>query len=694
MRALILLAVPLVAQESLQVSTSDLRGMAEAHLTRLAEKHWKERAARVAAIKTADEVAARQRYIRSTIIESLGGFPSEKTPLNAQVTGTIERSGYRIEKLIYESLPGFKVTANLFVPATGKPPYPAVLGVAGHSDTGKAQALYQTAWTAMALRGYVVLAYDPPGQGERSEYWDPVTQRSRIGIGTREHTMAGVQCLLTGTSIARYELWDGIRGVDYLLTRRDVDPKRIAVAGNSGGGTQSAYLAVVEPRLAAAAPSCYITAWERLWFAPGPQDAEQNFHGFLRDGLDFGDFLIAFAPKPLKVMTAIRDYFPIDGARATFAEAARIYGVVDARDKIDFFEYDDPHGWSKPRREATYRFLQKHLNGVDDEGVEPEIVVEPAASLNATATGQLATSGGGETVASLNRKLAEELYPKRAAAGVGDAARLRALVAARLGVTRLSGPITAEKTGEVGREGYRIEKLLLETEPGILLPALLAIPAAAARPLAALLYVHQGGKAADARPRGDIEALVRAGHAVLAVDVRGYGETGPRPGAGGYSSLYQLFMRGYLLGKPLAGMQVADLLRAFDYLAGRAGIDRSRIAILGKGNGGLLALHAAALEPRIAKVAAEGSVLSYMSIARAPQHEGVLEVVVPGVLKDYDLPDLARAITPRKLLLVAPRTPMGSPLDPAEAAKEFPVTVVPRPDGWSFEKVYADWLAW
>ena len=151
MRYLLLcLVFPLLAQESLDVS-KDLRSMTEAHLTRLAEKQWKERAARVAAISTKEEVTARQQYIREKMLEGIGGLPTERTPLNARVTGTLERKGYRIEKVIFESLPGFKVTAALFMPTLGRPPYPAVLGVAGHSDTGKAHPLYQTAWAAMSL---------------------------------------------------------------------------------------------------------------------------------------------------------------------------------------------------------------------------------------------------------------------------------------------------------------------------------------------------------------------------------------------------------------------------------------------------------------------------------------------------------------------------------------------------------------
>ncbi len=288
--AVLLLLAPLEAQEALNV-TSGLRGMTDEYLTAIASKLWSRRAAEVAQIRTPDEVRRRQAYVREKIVAALGGWP-EKTRLNARITGALERDGYRIEKLVYESLPGFHVTANVYTPSRGRPPFPAVVGVAGHSATGKAFPVYQRAWIGLVKRGILVIAIDPPGQGERYEYWDSELGRSMAGGPTAEHSMAGIQCLLTGTNFARYETWDGIRAVDYLLTRGDVDPKRIGVAGNSGGGTQSAYLAAVEPRLAAAAPSCYITSWEKLWTKPGPQDAEQNFAGFLSDGLDFADFLI------------------------------------------------------------------------------------------------------------------------------------------------------------------------------------------------------------------------------------------------------------------------------------------------------------------------------------------------------------------------------------------------------------------
>ena len=642
----------LPAQESLEV-TGGLAGMLDRYLTQIATKSWGERAARVASIRTPSEVRARQDYIRRKVLEALGGFP-EKTPLNARITGTLERDGYRIEKLIYQSQPRYYVTANLYVPTRGRPPYPALLGTAGHSANGKAMEGYQRVWISLARRGFVVLAYDPPGQGERYEYFDVEKGKPRFG-STTEHTMAGLQCLLTGTNFARWELWDGIRGYDYLLTRKEVDRRRIGVAGNSGGGTQTAYLQVVEPRLAAATPACYITSWEKLWGTAGPQDAEQNFAGFLRDGLDFGDFLIAFAPKPLKVITATQDFFPIEGARATFAEARRIYEVLGAAERIAFFEYNEKHGWSKPLRGATYEWMQQWLNGVKDEGLEEDFNTEPDANLNCTPTGQLATSLKGETVQSLNQVLAERIYrPGR----IKDAAKLRAAVAARLGVERGTGlqpvasrigfqPVQPQKTGTLTRPGYRIHKLAFETEPGITVPALLFAGEGGEAKRPAVLYLNPAGKAADAAPGGEIEALVKAGQVVLAADLRGWGESGPPKKPGVYGGAYQPAMRAILVGKTMAGMQVYDALRLFDHLAASPAVDAARITIEGKGHGGIVGLYAAVLEPRIARVNVKGALASYMELVRAKLHENIIEMVVPGVLRDFDLPELEAAVAPR-----------------------------------------------
>jgi cephalosporin-C deacetylase-like acetyl esterase len=652
---LFLVTVVSFAQPSLDV-TSGLQGMVDRHLTEVAIKLLESRSARVSQIRTPDAVRERQDYIRRKLIEEIGGFP-EKTPLNAVITSTLQRDGYRVEKLIFESQPRYYVTASVFVPATGRPPYPAVLGTAGHSLDGKATDIYQRAWISLAKRGFLVLAYDPPGQGERFEYLDPATGKSRLpGGGTGEHSMAAAQCLLTGTNIARWFIWDGIRAVDYLETRPDVDPKRIAVAGNSGGGTQSTYLAAFEPRLAAAAPSCYITSWEKLWADPGPQDGEQVFAGFLKDGLDFPDFLIAFAPKPIHMATAIKDYFPIDGARATYAEAKRIFEILGAGDRMGYFEFDDAHGWSQPRREATYRWFAKSLQDRLDDGKEPEFTVDTPKALQSSETGQVATTfRNAQTVQSINAALAESLYAKRAGANAKNIPRL---LRARLGITAERVAPAAEKVGVIQRQGYQIEKIAMRPEVGITIPALAFVPSGRQARKPAVIYVNAAGKSADAGEGGPIDAITRAGNIVLAIDPRGWGEGASPPGPrGSYSTNYQTAMRAILVGKSMAGMQTGDVLCAFDWLAARPDVDPKRIAVIGKGNGGVLALYAAALEPRFARVARENAPRSYMDIVRAKMHEGIIGIIVPGVLRDFDLPDVAASLKQRSVWTVAEEKP-------------------------------------
>src|SRR5688572_3654230 len=351
------------------------------YLTSLAQQEWKERAGDVARVRTADEVRKRIEFIRAEFLRAIGGLPTERTPLNARVTGKLDRDGYRIEKVIYESLPGVHVTANLYVPTTGPGPFPAVLGAAGHAmPEGKALPVYQSAFIGLAMRGYVVLAYDPPAQGERWELKDPANGEMR-SLG---HISPGLQCLLTGDTSARYFMWDAIRGLDYLLTRPEVDPKRIAAAGNSGGGTQSAFLGICEPRLAAIASSCYWTSWETLWEAGGPQDSEQVLPGWIKAGLDFSDLALAFAPKPIMMLTATKDAFPVDGARVMHAEARSLFALLGAEKQMGYFEYNDGHAWSKPRREATTAWFDQWLRGRTDFVTEPAHTPEPVAALRCT----------------------------------------------------------------------------------------------------------------------------------------------------------------------------------------------------------------------------------------------------------------------------------------------------------------------
>lgn len=261
------------------------------------------RLADLARIQSRQQVVARSGTVRSQLWNLLGGRP-EETPLNPKITGTIDRGAYRIEKLVYESMPGVFVTANLYLPSTGKAPYPTILAPIGHSANGKAAMRYQYAYQTLARKEYIVLTWDPWGQGERIQYLAPGTNHTRFHAISMEHTQAGRPMILFGNGLALYLAWDGIRGLDYLLTRPEVDAKRIGCTGQSGGGTMTMFLGAMEPRIhaAVAIEGCFANLAGPYYDPPGSiADSETDIVGSLPLKMDRGDLLAAFAPKPLLV---------------------------------------------------------------------------------------------------------------------------------------------------------------------------------------------------------------------------------------------------------------------------------------------------------------------------------------------------------------------------------------------------------
>ncbi|MGJ5813288.1 alpha/beta hydrolase family protein [Paludibaculum fermentans] len=615
---------------------------------------------------TAAEIAGRKQYLREHMLRGIGGLP-ERTPLNARVTGVIDREDYRIEKLVFESRPNFFVTANLYLPKRGKGPYPAVLYPLGHEEGAKAHVAWQQMLVTLARNGYVGLAWDGPGQGERVQLYDPDFNASKVFSSTLEHTILGIQTLLVGDALAQYYIWDGMRALDYLLSRPEVDPKRVACSGNSGGGTLTAYLSALDDRIQVAAPSCYITSWRRLLETIGPQDAEQCIPNWISDGLDHEDFLLAFAPKPYLQLSAIRDFFSITGARETNADATRAYDRLGAGDRMRFFQADDGHGFTKPRRLAAYAWFDQWLKKAEHSGLEEEVLPLREEELYCTPTGQVATSLGGETVTTLNQKRAKQFQRGQATAEQ---------IAKLIDYHQPAGALSVKPFGTLARSGYRIEKLVYETEPGIVIPALLFVPEGGGRH-PGVLYVDGAGKAARV---ADLEALVKAGHVVLSIDARGLGETRISAFQNG-SDWFRYFgdwnsgMTAIMTGSTLTGQRAADISRGLDVLSARPEVDASRLYGVGVEAGGVPLLHAAVLDSRLRKIALERSLLSYQAVVDARIHRGLFEQVVPGALKLYDLPELVRMLGQRSAVVIDAASPLGQPVPLAESRKQYPSAV-------------------
>ncbi len=680
---LLLLAASLPAQTQLDFlrDLNDFREIEDSlqdYLNQRANALLDQREAAVAEIRTQAQLEARGHDVRAKMLEMLGGLP-ERTPLNARVVATIETPGYVIEKILFESQPGFLVTGNLYRPAAGEGPFPAVLYPLGHERGGKAYPLWQQMLVTLARKGYVAFTWDPLGQGERRQFWDAALGASKLGGSTTEHTVLGIQCLLVGDNIARYTIWDGMRALDYLASRPEVDPTRIAVTGNSGGGTHTAYLAALEDRLHVAAPSCYLTSWRNLLPTIGPQDAEQCLPPFLAHGFDHADFIYAFAPRPYMMLPAIRDFFPILGARATFAEAARIYDRIGAPEKIRKVEADDGHGYSKPRRMAAYEWFARWLQDEPDSGIEPEAEILSRQQLWVTKSGQVSLDfPDSRDVFDLNNERLEKILVQGARVtldqGPSDLDAYRTEIAARVRKTLSSrapaGPPSSHDWGVIERPGYRIRKVTIETDPGVILPGLFFVPdGEGAKPTT--LFLDAAGKAEHAEPGGRIEALVAEGRAVFALDLRGWGETGVQnPGGGAFREWfgdYKPAMTALLLGDSLLGLRTRDVVAAVEWMTQQPEIDIERIAAVGLGEAAVPLAHAAALDGRISELRLERMLISYQAVVKQRIHRRVFESIAQGVLRQYDLPELLAALAPRPVTLVNPLEPNGSEALQAEA---------------------------
>ncbi|MDX2032185.1 MAG: acetylxylan esterase [Blastocatellia bacterium] len=675
------------AEESLDVLAgrtefSSIRAMLPDSLKAIAFNHLTEREKRVAALRTSEEVVARQRLIRETILGAIGGLP-ERTPLNPRLTGVLKREGYRIEKVIFESRPAFHVTANVYIPETGQAPYPAILLPLGHETGGKSNEDWQRLAVTFARNGFVVLTWDPMGQGERIQLYDPDWGASKVGQATTEHTVAGAQCLLLGHSFARHRIHDGLRALDYLVSRPEVDAAKIGCTGNSGGGTMTSYLSALDDRIKVAAPSCFITSWRSLLETIGPQDAEQNMPPFLSAGMDQADFVIAFAPKPFLIASAVKDFFPIKGARQTYAEVKRLYGLMGAEERLNMVEADDGHGFTLPRRLAAYRWMNRWLRGRDQAITESPVEIESEADLRCTPAGQVTVSLNSETIFSLNRAEAERIRSGRKAPSAGAAEtevrryqqEVRNQARQLTAFESAGGDLKTKKLGEINRAGYRIEKLTFESAPGIVIPALLFLPDSSAGKRAPVLYLHERGKAHEAAPGGEIEDLARAGAVVLAIDVRGTGETREVLDRSDafftYFGAFESAMTAMLVGRTLIGLRAQDIVRAVDLLASRGDIEMRRLTAYGFGDAATALLHAAAMDDRIGNVVLNNMLASYESIVSEKISQRVFESLVPGVLAKYDLPDLAASLAPRRVAIVNPVNPRGQRLELSQLRAQY-----------------------
>jgi len=679
----------------------------ERYLVGLSNEARERRKRVINAISTRQEVLDRQKMVVAELWKMLGG-PLDRTALNARVTGIVERPGYRIERVTFESRPRLHVTANLYVPAgTGR--RPAILSPLGHSVNGKAWPSYQKLFSNLARKGYVVLAYDPFGQGERIEYPGSRPGQSLLGGGTSEHEYAGRRLILLGANFGLFRAWDGIRGIDYLLTRAEVDPERIGCCGQSGGGTLTQFLAALDSRIHVAVVSMGNTenlAQENVEPPGSADDAEQNIVPALARGIDRADLLYAFAPKPLLMTITLHDaghtYSPeyVSSSHDLLDEYKRVYGLLGAGDRVALQATTVSHGYVYEMRRATYAWFNRwfDMKNVDDD--ESSQAVESDATLFVTPTGFVTTSFRGETALSLTRQMADEIHTPSSLSADDVRSRIRAV----LGIEESRGAALAARVlATIRKPGYRAEQFEFTSDREIRTPGWLLTPDNAGPSIPTLLYVGEPAAWSSVAEDAFAERLcAKGGCRVAVIDVRGRGDCAiGHPPRGRFYFPGRITDEAYLtwftlmLGKPLLGGQIYDTLRALDYLRSRPDAG-APVSLLGDGPHGVIALYAAALDARVRGVALRQTVTDYRSLAVAERYTQPFGIYAYGILREFDLPDVARAVGPRPVLLLNPVTPRGQPTGAAavDLYKRVPnVTVRTMNPGDDPVQVLANWAS-
>jgi dienelactone hydrolase len=642
------------------IEWSDGKNFLIHHLNKQAFAYLDQRDKEIAGLKTKDDWISRQKKVKDILNKIIGPFP-EKTPLNPKIMGVVQKEGFRIEKVIYESMPDFYVTGCLFIPDGIVGKRPAIIQCSGHSFPSFKAPDKQKMIYNLVRKGFIVFATDAIGQGERVQYWDNDKKASLMGISpTGEHAAFGNQMFISGNSALRYFVWDGIRGVDYLLTRKEVDPERIGIFGNSGGGTQTAFISAFDERIKAAAPSCYITGFRRLLESIGPQDAEQIIYHGIMNGITHADILELRAPKPLLICSMTLDFFSIQGAIETYHEVKAAYRAFGKEDDAGQAIADEGHGLGKNIL-AVYAFFQKvfDLPGSpleeDFEGFKPE-------DLQVTTTGQLTSSLGGETAFSINEKATQ----KSIKSITNSRNNINEHIAGvPLKAIKLSGyvPPSAELNpvfrGRYPRDSYSVEMYALQGEGDYIIPLLLFVPKSGSN-FQSIIYIHPNGKITDASPGGRIEQLTKMGYLVAVPDVIGTGEVAPGKSDG--SDLNGANYASILIGRSLVGLQAGDIIRVVNFLKDRKDIDINKIGAVAFNEICPSLLHAAVIDKSISSVALSGSVISYRSIVINKFYEkSFFNYTVAGAITSYDLPDLIGCIAPRKIALIELKDQMGQP---------------------------------
>jgi cephalosporin-C deacetylase-like acetyl esterase len=637
-------ATDIVAQRAWNVLDWKTEATLNAYLVQ--QMHQQYDARRVALNKALTSKQNMHAYIgnaRKKYLQLLGQFPA-RTALNPVVHGTIREQGYSIEKISYESFPSHHVTANLYVPA-GKGPFPAVLLFCGHEDISKASPSYQQTAILFAQHGFVVLVIDPISQSERHQLTDAAGKPLTRG-GTSEHTLLNEASNLLGTSTPADELWDNTRSLDYLVTRPEVDTTRIGCLGNSGGAIQTIYFAGFDPRIKVMAPCSYLATRERTMEMTGPADGCAQMPGEGKAELEFTDYLLMAAPKPLLILAGRYDFIDYRGTEEAYKELKKAYTTLGDPGKVALFSYDDGHGISQPKREAVVAWFCRWLKKENRNIKETEVHINTGAELNITVTGQLASAMPAEkNIVQRNLELFSAFAKQRTVFAAKPVQDKLDLVAGIAGINVVDRSVTVEATGSITERELVYQKRIIRKKDETPLPVLLLMPGG--KPRKIFVWLPEEGKSRIAVKTDTLKQLLGEGYAIVLSDLRGIGETEDKAEFNDpkyYNKEYRNAMQALHNGRNLVGQRATDVLSIVDMIAVDPQLKGLQVQVKASGVTALSVLHAMLFEKSIGKTWLSGSLGSYQTILRQPTERNWYSYVIPGVLQYYDITDLEKQV--------------------------------------------------
>ena len=578
----------------------------------------------------------RERYHRQ-YLHMLGLWPlPERSPLNATVTGTLDGEGFVVEKLHYQSRPGLYVTGNLYRPADSKPGqrFPAIFYVCGHAGRGREgnKTAYQSHGIWFARHGYVCLIVDTLQLGEIAATHHGTYNENRWWWHSRGYTSAGVEC------------WNGVRGIDYLISRDDVDPDRIGVTGISGGGAATFWVAAADERVSVAVPvsgMADLPAYVPNRVINGHCDCMFLYNTFQWPWVRIAALV---APRPLLFVNSDQDsIFPMDVNDRVITRLERLYSLYGAGDRVDSMVSIGGHAYREDIRNAVYRFLNVHLKNDAREVTDSEVDlvtgtgnsrVYPIEPERLRVFSQDSDIPGDERNTTIDQHFVPmaKVDPPQA----GDFERWKNELVAKLrDVTFRSFPDRVPPAKRIPERSIG-GTMALQTEPGIEISIRrCGTFKPVANPRRVLLVVTDPDSAVDV-PEW-VHAAYHSTDEVWFCDVRGVGAT-----RWTIKNPPNYVERSHaLLGRTVDTGRVRDIIAVARWMHEQFE-GKVSIAVAGHGRTAVLAAYAALLEPEIAEVSVDRIPASHMD-GDAPQFLNALRVC--------DIPDVLGMLAPRPLTI-------------------------------------------